>query len=126
MGDKRWTSLHKYYKESIVPYIKDIHIDNYFRYDLWLHDPGTNLDRESAENFAQLVHKINEEYIRDKNFKTCFMKISPFIQRKWAHVEDHGFQAKVDLNPHYFYGASGMKLLVGSSILTLQFLFIIL
>lgn len=65
------------------------------------------------------MHKINEEYIRDSSFKKCFMKISPFIQRKWADVEDHGFIHKVDLNPHYFYNSSGIKLLVGSSALTL-------
>ena len=119
MGDKLWVSLHTYYRDDIVPYITDIHVDNYFRYDLWLHDPNTKLPRENAENFAQLVHKINDAYIVDKDYKTCFKKISPFIQRKWADVDDHGFVAKVDLNPHYFYDASGIKLLVGSSALIL-------
>jgi hypothetical protein len=79
MAEGSWKALHIYYRDSIVPAIQDIHPDFYLRYDMWLHDPGTKLEKQTAENFAKLVHKIHENFIQDSAFRKCFSKVSPFI-----------------------------------------------
>ena len=55
VGDKIWKDIHDDYMKNIVPFITDIHIDFYFRYDMWLHDPKSRLPKENAENFAELI-----------------------------------------------------------------------
>ena len=90
IADAAWALIHTYYSENIVPYIGDIHRDLYFRYDMWLHDSNSTLPKENVEDFAQVIHEMQEKFIRDQDYRTCLKKISPFIQRDWA-ASEHAF-----------------------------------
>ena len=58
MGNDDWMKLHDYYKNKIVPKIKDIHKDFYFRYDMWLQVPYSQVTKTDIEYFAELVVNI--------------------------------------------------------------------
>ena len=58
MGNQDWMKLHEYYRSTIVPKIKDIHRDFYFRYDLWLQAPYSKVTNTDIEYFSELVVNI--------------------------------------------------------------------
>ena len=69
MGNSDWMKLHEYYKKTIVPKIKDIHRDFYFRYDMWLQVPNSQVSNTDIEYFSEIVVDIQKEYYRNKDFQ---------------------------------------------------------
>jgi hypothetical protein len=61
---------------------------------------------ENAIEFSNRVKAIQNQYIVEKDTRTCFDKINPFVQMKWAQKE-YSYTAKTEENPYYFY--SGAK-----------------
>ena len=57
-GNQAWWDIHLYWKYFILPAIKDIHVDHYWRYDMWLQDPKSKLKKENAIKFSELIMKV--------------------------------------------------------------------
>jgi hypothetical protein len=62
-GNQDWYDLHWYWKYHILPDIKNIHVDHYWRYDMWLSAPGNTLKTDHMEQFANYVRTIQDKYI---------------------------------------------------------------
>ena len=102
IANQDWKDLHAAFKSLIAPYIQDIHVDFYNRYDRWIFDPNSTLTTSLLEQFSISVQNFQRIYIRDGSYSDCMDKISPFSQRKFIN-SDFNFTAKVDEFPYYFY-----------------------
>jgi hypothetical protein len=100
-ADSEWISLHNFYREKIVPRIRNIPAHQYTRYDMWLQEPNSTLSRNVAIEFANKIYNIQKKYYVNENTRTCINKINPFVQQKWA-IEEFVYKAAVLEDPVYF------------------------
>lgn len=100
-GDITWKRIHFYYMSEIVPFIKNVHVDFRYRYDMWLHDPRSELPLQNALNFAKLIRDLQYSYFVSDNYRKCLDKINPFVQKKWADPK-FNYKARVEENVIYF------------------------
>ena len=97
----------------IVPKIRDIHVDLYYRYDSWLLDPNSTLSSKDVDDFADLIIKIQKTYYHSVDFYKCIQKISPFENKLWERTTTK-YRSVYPVDPYYEYVFLGTrKLAIG-------------
>lgn len=66
MGDNYWITLHRIFRDKIAPFIQNIHVDFYHRYDTWLVEPNSTVPVANVKEFLDAVSTIHTRYFIDE------------------------------------------------------------